>query len=110
MRLIQGEVSAKNLGGVITIGRVASHSFAAGMSTFLRMMGLISINLFLLNLLPIPILDGGHLVFYTIEALRGAPLSMRKMEIAQQVGLMLLMFLMAFAFFNDLTNLFSSRW
>ncbi|MGZ3721529.1 MAG: RIP metalloprotease RseP [Bdellovibrionales bacterium] len=110
VRLIQGEVSAKNLGGVITIGRVASHSFAAGLSTFMRMMGLISINLFLLNLLPIPILDGGHLVFYTIEALRGAPLSMRKMEIAQQVGLMLLMFLMAFAFFNDITNLFSSRW
>lgn len=110
VRLIQGEVSAKNIGGVITIGRVASHSFAAGMSTFLKMMGLISINLFLLNLLPIPILDGGHLVFYTIEALRGAPLSMRKMEIAQQVGLMLLMFLMAFAFFNDITNLFSSRW
>ena len=64
VRLIQGEVSAKNIGGVITIGRVASHSFAAGLSTFLRMMGLISINLFLLNLLPIPILDGGHLVFY----------------------------------------------
>lgn len=110
VRLVQGEVSAKNLGGVITIGRVASHSFAAGLSTFMRMMGLISINLFLLNLLPIPILDGGHLVFYTIEGLRGAPLSMRKMEIAQQVGLMLLMFLMAFAFFNDITNLFSGRW
>lgn len=110
VRLVQGQVSAKNLGGVITIGRVASHSFAAGMTTFMRMMGLISINLFLLNLLPIPILDGGHLVFYTIEGLRGAPLSMRKMEIAQQVGLMLLMFLMAFAFFNDITNLFSSRW
>ena len=110
VRLVQGEVSAKNIGGVITIGRVASHSFAAGFSSFLKMMGLISINLFLLNLLPIPILDGGHLVFYAIEGLRGAPLSMRKMEIAQQVGLMLLMFLMAFAFFNDITNLFSSRW
>jgi regulator of sigma E protease len=110
VRMIQGEVSPKNLGGVITIGRVASQSFAAGISVFMRMMGLISINLFLLNLLPVPILDGGHLVFYTIEGLRGAPLSMRKMEIAQQVGLMLLMFLMAFAFFNDITNLFSSRW
>ena len=109
VRLIQGEVSAKNIGGVITIGRVASHSFAAGLSTFLRMMGLISINLFLLNLLPIPVLDGGHLLFYTIEGLSGSPLSMRKMEIAQQVGLMLLMFLMAFAFFNDITNLISTR-
>lgn len=110
VRLIEGDVSAKNLGGVISIGRVASHSFAAGFSTFLRTMAIISINLFLLNLLPVPILDGGHLVFYTIEGLRGAPLSMRKMELAQQIGLMLLMILMVFAFFNDITNLFSNRW
>jgi regulator of sigma E protease len=109
VRLVEGDVSAKNIGGVITIGRVAAHSFAAGMTAFLKMMGLISINLFLLNLLPIPILDGGHLVFYSIEALRGTPLSLRKMEIAQQVGLMLLMFLMAFAFFNDISNMWSSR-
>jgi regulator of sigma E protease len=110
VRLVEGQVSAKNIGGVITIGRVASHSFAAGLSTFMRMMGLISINLFLLNLLPIPILDGGHLLFYAIEVLRGSPLSIRKMEIAQQVGLMLLMFLMAFAFFNDISNLISGPW
>ncbi len=110
VRLIQGDVSAKNIGGVITIGRVASHSFAAGVSTFLHTMAIISINLFLLNLLPIPILDGGHLVFYTYEGLRGTPLSMRKMELAQQIGLMLLMFLMVFAFYNDITNLLSSRW
>lgn len=108
VRLVQGEVSAKNVGGVITIGRVASHSFAAGIATFLHTMAIISINLFLLNLLPVPILDGGHLVFYTIEGLRGAPLSMRKMELAQQVGLMLLMFLMVFAFYNDITNLLAS--
>lgn len=110
VRLVQGDVSAKNIGGVITIGRVASHSFAAGLSTFLHTMAIISINLFLLNLLPIPILDGGHLVFYAIEGLRGAPLSMRKMELAQQIGLMLLMFLMVFAFFNDITNLLYNRW
>jgi regulator of sigma E protease len=110
VRLVQGEVSAKNVGGVITIGRVASHSFAAGISTFLHTMAIISINLFLLNLLPVPILDGGHLVFYTIEGLRGAPISMRKMELAQQVGLMLLMFLMVFAFYNDITNLITNRW
>jgi regulator of sigma E protease len=108
VRLVQGEVSAKNVGGVITIGRVASHSFAAGIATFLHTMAIISINLFLLNLLPVPILDGGHLVFYSIEGLRGAPLSMRKMELAQQVGLMLLMFLMVFAFYNDITNLLAS--
>lgn len=110
VRTVQGEVSAKNIGGVITIGRVASHSFAMGYNYFLRMMGLISINLFLINLLPVPVLDGGHLLFYTIEGLKGAPLSMRKMEIAQQVGLMLLMFLMAFALFNDFSNLFFSGW
>jgi len=110
VRLVQGDVSAKNIGGVISIGRVASHSFAAGLSTFLRTMAIISINLFLLNLLPIPILDGGHLVFYSIEGLRGTPLSMRKMELAQQVGLMLLMFLMVFAFFNDITNIITNRW
>ncbi|NJL25095.1 MAG: RIP metalloprotease RseP [Calothrix sp. SM1_5_4] len=110
VRLVEGDVSAKNIGGVITIGRVASHSFAAGLSTFLKTMAIISINLFLLNLLPVPILDGGHLVFYTIEGLRGAPLSMRKMEVAQQIGLMLLMFLMVFAFFNDITNYISTRW
>lgn len=109
VRLVQGEVSAKNVGGVITIGRVASHSFAAGLSTFLRTMAIISINLFLLNLLPVPILDGGHLLFYSIEGIKGAPLSMRKMELAQQIGLMLLMILMVFAFYNDITNLLN-RW
>jgi regulator of sigma E protease len=110
VRLVTGAVSPKNIGGVITIGRVASHSFAAGLSTFLRTMAIISINLFLLNLLPVPVLDGGHLVFYAIEALKGAPLSMRKMELAQQVGLMLLMLLMVFALFNDISNLFFGPW
>jgi regulator of sigma E protease len=109
VRLVQGEVSPKNVGGVITIGRVASHSYAAGLSTFLRTMAIISINLFLLNLLPVPVLDGGHLLFYAIEGVKGAPLSMRKMELAQQIGLMLLMILMVFAFFNDITNLLN-RW
>lgn len=109
VRLVQGEVSAKNVGGVITIGRVASHSFEAGVSTFLKTMAIISINLFLLNLLPVPVLDGGHLLFYAIEVVKGNPLSLRKMELAQQIGLMLLMMLMVFALFNDITNLFN-RW
>ena len=100
----------KNIGGVITIGRVASQSFEVGLATFLRIMGIISINLFLLNLLPVPVLDGGHLVFYAIEGLRGAPLSMRKMEVVQQIGLTLLLFLMVFALYNDISNLFFNRW
>lgn len=106
VRLFEGRVSPKNIGGVISIGQAASETFKIGLSPFLRMMGLISVNLFILNLLPIPILDGGHLLFYSIEALKGAPVSMKNMEIAQQVGLVLLMSLMVFALFNDFTRLF----
>lgn len=106
VRLFQGKVSSKNIGGVISIGQAASETFKIGISPFLRMMGLISVNLFILNLLPIPVLDGGHLLFYTIEGLKGAPISMKKMEILQQVGLVLLMSLMVFALFNDFTRLF----
>lgn len=110
VRLVQAEVSAKNIGGVITIGKFASQSFEVGLAAFLKMMAIISINLFLLNLLPVPVLDGGHLVFFTIEALRGAPVSLRKMEIAQQVGMIILISLMAFALFNDISNLFRAPW
>lgn len=108
VRLVQNEVSARNIGGVITIGRVASKSFEAGVVAFLKMMAIISINLFLLNLLPVPVLDGGHLVFFTFEAIRGKPISFKKLEIAQQVGLAILMSLMVFALFNDITHLISS--
>ncbi|MEI7973979.1 MAG: RIP metalloprotease RseP, partial [Bdellovibrio sp.] len=106
LRLIQNKISPKNIGGVITIGQAASETFKIGLNQFLQMMAIISVNLFILNLLPIPVLDGGHLLFYTIEALRGAPLSMRKMEIAQQVGLVILMSLMVFALFNDFSRIF----
>ncbi|MBO9668430.1 MAG: RIP metalloprotease RseP, partial [Bdellovibrio sp.] len=105
VRLFQAEISPKNIGGVISIGQAASETYKIGISPFLQMMAIISVNLFILNLLPIPVLDGGHLVFYTIEAVKGAPLSLRKMEIAQQVGMALLMSLMIFALFNDFTRL-----
>jgi regulator of sigma E protease len=108
VKMFQGEVSTRNIGSLITIGRYASHSFEAGISQFLRMMAIISINLFLINLLPVPVLDGGHLMFFGIEALRGAPLSLKKMEIAQQFGLVILMSLMAFALFNDISNWFAA--
>ncbi|MDW8189835.1 MAG: RIP metalloprotease RseP, partial [Pseudobdellovibrionaceae bacterium] len=106
VRLIQNKISPKTIGGVISIGQVASQSFKMGWYHFFNMMAIISINLFVLNLLPIPVLDGGHLLFYTLEAIRGAPISMRKMEIAQQVGLVLLLALMSFALFNDFSRLF----
>lgn len=106
VRLIQNKISPKNIGGVISIGQAAHETFKIGIGQFLTMMGAISVNLFILNLLPIPVLDGGHLLFYTIEALRGAPMSMRKMEIAQQIGLYVLMSLMVFALFNDVSRIF----
>ncbi|HVK60875.1 MAG TPA: RIP metalloprotease RseP [Bdellovibrionales bacterium] len=104
VRLAQAEVSPKNIGGFFSIGSMAKRSWQIGLSQYLNVMALISINLFILNLLPIPVLDGGHLVFYTVEAIKGAPLSLRKMEIAQQVGLVLLLGLMVFALYNDISR------
>ena len=105
VRLFQGEVSAKNVGGFLSIGQMAKKSWGMGMSEFLLSMAMISLNLFIINLFPVPVLDGGHLVFYTIEAIRGAPLSLQKMELAQRVGAALLVGLMVFALFNDVSRL-----
>lgn len=104
IRLIQGEVSLRTMGGPIMIGRVAHSSFHQGFSSFLLMMAIISLNLFFLNLLPIPLLDGGHILFFTLEGLLGRPLSVKKLIVAQQVGLMVLLSFMGFAFFNDIYN------
>lgn len=110
VKLFQAEISPKNIGGVISIGQVAQKTFKIGWVQFLQMMAIISINLFIINLLPVPILDGGHLLFFTIEAIRGAPLSLKKMEMAQQLGLIVLVSLMAFALFNDFSRLFNFNW
>jgi regulator of sigma E protease len=104
VRLFQGEVSHKNIGGMISIGKAAKDSYAAGFQAFLMTMGILSISLFILNLLPVPVLDGGHLVFYAIEIVKGSPLSGRKLEIAHQIGFALLMGLMVLALFNDFTK------
>ncbi len=104
VRLFQGEVSHKNIGGLISIGKAAKDSYAMGAQTFLMTMGILSISLFILNLLPVPVLDGGHLVFYMIEIVKGSPLSMKKMELAHQIGFALLMGLMVLALFNDFTK------
>lgn len=109
VRLFQSKISPKTVGGLLSIGQAAGETMKLGFSKFLTMMAIISINLFVLNLLPVPVLDGGHLVFYTIEAVKGSPLSLKKMEIAQQVGLVLLMGLMVFALFNDVTRLIFGR-
>lgn len=104
VKLFQGHVSVKNVGGMVSIGKAAKDSFETGAQAFLMTMGILSISLFILNLLPIPVLDGGHLVFYTIELIKGSPLSLRKMEIAQQVGLVLLLGLMILAQYNDIVK------
>jgi regulator of sigma E protease len=104
VKLFQGEVSVKNVGGMVSIGKAAKDSFEMGAQAFFMTMGILSVSLFILNLLPIPVLDGGHLVFYTIELIKGSPLSMRKMEIAQQVGFVLLLGLMILAQFNDIVR------
>ncbi|MGZ3770672.1 MAG: RIP metalloprotease RseP [Bdellovibrio sp.] len=105
VKLFQAKISPKNIGGVISIGQAASETFKVGIGQFLQMMAIISVNLFILNLMPIPVLDGGHLLFYVIELVKGAPVSIKKMEVAQQVGLAILMSLMIFALFNDFTRL-----
>ncbi|WP_018410641.1 RIP metalloprotease RseP [Methyloversatilis thermotolerans] len=105
-RMITGELSWKNLSGPVTIADYAGQSAAMGVSHYIKFIALISISLGVLNLLPIPMLDGGHLMYYTIEFLKGGPVSERIMEIGQQVGLALLLMLMAFAFYNDINRLF----
>lgn len=104
VKMFQGQVSVKNVGGMVSIGKAAKDSFEMGAQAFFITMGILSISLFILNLLPVPVLDGGHLVFYTIELIKGSPLSLRKMEIAQQVGFVLLLGLMILAQFNDIVR------
>lgn len=108
IRLIQGEISIRNLGGPVRIGRMAHSSFQAGFNSFLLIMAIISLNLFFLNLLPIPMLDGGHLLFFTIEGILGRPLSMKKLIVAQQVGLFLLLSFFGFVMYNDIYIWFKS--
>lgn len=104
VKLIQAKISPKTIGGPILIGQMAGEMIQRGPVELLSFTALLSINLAILNLLPIPVLDGGHLLFSLIEWLRGKPVSLRKREIAQQVGMVLLVGLMIFAFYNDITR------
>lgn len=106
-RMISGEASWKNISGPVTIADYAGQSASLGGSQYLKFLAIISISLGVLNLLPIPILDGGHLLYYVVEFFKGGPLSERVMEIGQQIGLFLLLMLMAFAFYNDINRLLS---
>ena len=106
-RMLTGELSWKNLSGPVTIADYAGQSARLGVSYYLRFIALISISLGVLNLLPVPVLDGGHLMYYLIEFLKGGPVSERALEIGQQIGFALLALLMAFAFYNDINRLVS---
>lgn len=104
-KMVTGEVSWRNLSGPVTIADYAGQSARLGLDYYLKFMALLSISLGVLNLLPIPVLDGGHLMYHVIEVVRRRPLSERAMEMGQRIGLSILFTLMAFAFFNDINRL-----
>ena len=103
-KLIQGDISKKALGGAIHIGREAYKTYSYGIQYFFVIMAILSIQLFLVNLLPIPILDGGHLLFYAVEFVKGSPMSMEKMMVFQYMGLIVILSLLIFTTFNDVHN------
>lgn len=105
--VVTGDVSVKNLSGPINIAEYAGFSLRQGALAFLSFLAIVSVSLFVLNLLPIPILDGGQIVFQLAELAKGSPLSERAQAVGQQIGLVLLLVLMSFAFYNDLSRLFS---
>jgi len=100
-KIVVGQLDRSNIGGPIQIAKTAGEQARQGLVSLALFTAVISVNLFLLNLLPVPMLDGGHLLFFAFEAVLGRPLSVRKREVAQQVGFALLMLLMVFAFYND---------
>lgn len=105
VKLIQGTLSLDTLGGPIMIAEMAGEQVEHGAVSLLSFIALVSVNLGILNLLPVPVLDGGHLVFFAIEAAKGSPVSLRSREIAQQIGIFLLMLLMVFVFYNDIMRI-----
>lgn len=104
-RMLIGELSVKNLSGPVTIANYAGQSAQMGIIQFISFIAVISISLGVLNLLPIPLLDGGHLMYYIAEIIKGSPVSEKIMEAGQQIGLVLLIGLMVIAFYNDINRL-----
>lgn len=107
-RMVSGTASLQNLSGPISIAQFANDSAQRGLAWFLFFLAVLSLSLCIMNLLPIPILDGGHLLYYLIEAIKGAPLSEKSLIAGQYVGLVVLGSLMALAFYNDILRVFSS--
>ena len=107
-RMVRGAMSLENINGPISIAQYANASAQMGLAWFLSFLALLSLSLCIMNLLPIPILDGGHLLYYLIEMVKGSPVSERTMIAGQFVGLALLVGLMGLAFYNDILRLMSS--
>jgi regulator of sigma E protease len=106
VRMITGDVSVKNISGPINIAQFAGYSASGGVATFLGFLAIVSVSLGILNLLPVPMLDGGQIIYQLAEAVKGSPLSEQTQVIGQQVGILFLLILMSFAFYNDLSRLF----
>jgi regulator of sigma E protease len=106
-KMLLGEVSWKNLSGPVTIADYAGQSAQLGVMAYMGFLALISISLGVLNLLPIPLLDGGHLMYYLVEIIKGSPVSERVMDVGQRLGMSLLLLLTAFALYNDINRLIS---
>ena len=106
-RMVTGDVSIKNISGPINIAQFAGSSASAGFNSFMRFLALVSISLGVLNLLPVPVLDGGQIVYQSIEGLKGSPLSEKAQMIGQQLGIVALLLLMSFAFYNDIARILS---
>ena len=104
-RMVTGDVSIENISGPISIAQFAGDSAAAGLNSFFNFLALVSISLGVLNLLPVPVLDGGQIVYHSIEGIKGSPLSERAQLMGQQVGILALLLLMSFAFYNDIARI-----
>ena len=104
-KMLTGQVSFSNISGPITIAQYAGYSATIGLVQFIAFLALVSISLGVLNLLPIPMLDGGHLLYYLIEFIKGGPLSERAQFVGQQIGIVMLALLMSVAVYNDLVRL-----
>ena len=104
-KLVVGTIDRSNIGGPIQIASMAGQQAKEGFGPLAMFTAIISVNLAVLNLLPVPMLDGGHLFFFVVEAILGRPLSLRKREAAQQLGFVLLMLLMVYALYNDLVRI-----
>lgn len=106
-RMVVGDVSWRNISGPIQIANYAGKTASIGLEAFLGFLALVSVSLAVLNLLPVPVLDGGHLLYYAVELVRGRPLSEEAQAVGQQIGMAALLLLMGLAFYNDILRLFS---